>query len=154
MASKYLPILITGPNGNRYTAPGRFGIPGLSAISSVGRAPPLQDGGRGFKSLIAHNLCYNVGMKSGKKLQRPPRYLDYNSIQLSYSQFKHICKGRVPRWAQNMAYDDVVNVSRLKDGTWYGEWRGQTVFWASAWFQIPTSVGERAQKIQEFVESL
>lgn len=93
-------------------------------------------------------------MKSGTKLQRPPRYLDYESIQLSKSQFKHICKGRVPRWAQEMSYDDAINVAQLRDGTWYGKWQGSTVFWASAWFQIPNSVGERAQRIQDFVEKL
>ena len=82
-----------------------------------------------------------------------PQYADRNAIHLSMSQFRSICKGRVPKFAQEHGSDSI-RVAHTKDGKWWGEWRGQVVFWASAWYELPSTVGERAQKIQDYVEKI
>jgi hypothetical protein len=82
-----------------------------------------------------------------------PQYAEYNTIHLSKSQFFHICKGRRPRFIIESG-SDVVRIAKTKDGKYWAEWRGAAVFWASAWYEIPRLWGERAEKVQQFVESL
>ena len=92
-------------------------------------------------------------MKSGKRKRAMPQYAEWDAIHLSMKQFRHICKGRVPRFAQEHG-DGAIRIAQTKDGKWWGEWKGQTVFWASAWYELPATVGERARKIQKYVDKL
>lgn len=47
---------------------------------------------------------------------------------------------------------EAVRLAHMKDGTWWAEWRGEAVFWASRWWKIPNVVGSRAQAIDQFVK--
>lgn len=85
-----------------------------------------------------------------KTRQNLPQYAEYSAISLTWKQFRAISKGRTGK----IAYTDPINVTKTKDGRYWAEWKGEMVFWAHKWYEIPKTVGKRAEKLQDFIEEL
>lgn len=86
--------------------------------------------------------------------QTIPQYAEYGSITLTKWQFLTICKRGEGRRKILQSYNAAVRVTQTKDKKVWVEWKGDTVFWASRWYEVPAVTWERAQKIDAFVKGL
>lgn len=79
-----------------------------------------------------------------------PQYATRRGFDLTFDQLYKIFlkKGR-----NHPVFNgaEPVRIAQTKDGRWWAEWKGQTVFWASRWYEIPKAVGERAKKINTYI---
>jgi hypothetical protein len=74
-------------------------------------------------------------------------------VDLTSHQFRTLLKRRVP-WHPSHSGSELVTVARRKDGSYWAEWRGSAVFWASRWYEIPKAAGDRVFAFNEAVEEL
>ncbi len=80
-----------------------------------------------------------------------PQYADWGAITVTRGQFIKASKGRRPNW---MNSNEAIRVAKTNDGVYWAEWKGDYVFWARRWYKIPTTVGKRVEKINEFVQTI
>lgn len=82
-----------------------------------------------------------------------PMYALNGSIDVTRHQLRQCLKGRKTP-ALTDCRQRSVRIAQTKDGTYWAEWTGDTVFWASRWYKIPKAAGDRIRKLQEFVENI
>ena len=87
-----------------------------------------------------------------KSRQDLPRYAEYDAITLTREQFFAFCKTHRSPWYSN--YNETIRVTRTKDGNVWAEVKGDVVFWANRWHQIPKTVYPRAKKFMEGLEKV
>lgn len=80
-----------------------------------------------------------------------PQYATKKGFDLTFGQLSQILKGR-----HHPVFDgsQPVRIAQTNDGRWWAEWTGQTVFWARRWYELPKIVGERAKKINTYIDEI
>lgn len=89
-----------------------------------------------------------------KTRREVPMYAVRDGATVTKQQFLKCCKGGPGRRAVLDSYNQSVDIAHTKDGKWWVCIKGDVVFWAQRWYQIPATAGERTKKIEEFVQSL
>ena len=85
-----------------------------------------------------------------KSRQKMPQYAPFTEV--TFRQWLAIYPRGKKHPATKCSGD--IRIAQTKDGKYWAEWRGDVVFWASRWYEIPKTVGTRARKIDEFVKGM
>ena len=80
-------------------------------------------------------------------LHRAPLYMEQDAKYIS-GQLLRMIWLRMPK---TIRYYEMMKISKRNDGTW---WIHPPGAWMGGWSKIPTTVGERVEKIWKFAEDL